>query len=131
MEIEKHLYILRGVPGSGKSKLAALIAPDHNVAADDYFDLYNGGKFNPNFLPDAHAWCLAVAKTWMGVGEEHVAVHNTFTREWEFEKYVEAAKEYGYTVHTIIVENRHGSSSVHDVPANAVERMKERFEVKL
>lgn len=128
--MDKHLFIIRGLPGSGKSYLASLIA-DLNVAADDYFDIYNGGEFDPNYLWDAHSWCRTKVRDWMAGGGSKIAVHNTFTREWEFEEYVEFARMYGYTVHTIVVENRHESESVHDVPAETVERMRDRFEIKL
>jgi phenolic acid decarboxylase len=60
-----------------------------------------------------------------------VVVSNTFTQEWEMEPYFEMARRYGYRVHTVIVENRHGGSNVHGVPEDKLEIMKNRFEVKL
>lgn len=60
-----------------------------------------------------------------------IAVANTFTQEWEMQPYLDLAKEHGYTVHTIIVENRHGNESIHNVPKATVEKMKKRFEIKL
>jgi malonyl CoA-acyl carrier protein transacylase len=56
---------------------------------------------------------------------------NTFTREWEFEDYIKLAKQNGYRVHSIIVENRHDGKSVHGVPDETIQKMKDRFEVKL
>jgi hypothetical protein len=41
------------------------------------------------------------------------------------------AKKYGYKVHTIIVENRHGNKNEHGVPDEKVEQMRNRFEIKL
>jgi len=41
------------------------------------------------------------------------------------------AKRYGYRIHTIVVENRHGGENVHGVPSDKLEIMKNRFEVKL
>ena len=41
------------------------------------------------------------------------------------------AKKYGYRVHTIIVENRHGGVNTHGVPEEKLEQMKERFQIKL
>lgn len=63
--------------------------------------------------------------------DENVAVANTFTQEWEWEKYDFLAAKLGYMVFFIIVENRHGNKSIHDTPDAAVNRMKDRFEVKL
>ena len=41
------------------------------------------------------------------------------------------AKKYGYRIHTIIVENRHGGVNTHGVPEEKLEQMKERFQIKL
>jgi hypothetical protein len=60
-----------------------------------------------------------------------IVVSNTFTQEWEMEKYYELAEEYGYKIFSIIVENRHGGINQHGVPAEKLEQMKNRFEIKL
>jgi hypothetical protein len=44
---------------------------------------------------------------------------------------MELAKKYGYTVFTIIVENRHGGTNQHKVPEEVLTKMRERFEIKL
>jgi len=41
------------------------------------------------------------------------------------------AEKYGYTVFSLIVENRHGGVNEHGVPEEALERMENRFELKL
>ena len=63
--------------------------------------------------------------------EEKIAVSNTFTQEWEMKVYYDMAKTYGYTVFSVIVENRHGGENSHGVPEDKVQIMKDRFEVKL
>jgi len=60
-----------------------------------------------------------------------IAVSNTFTQEWEMETYFKLAEQYGYTVFTVIVENRHGGANQHGVPEDKIEIMKNRFEIKL
>ena len=65
------------------------------------------------------------------IGDLRITVSNTFTQEWEMEPYVEMAKEYGFKVFTLIVENRHGGVNQHEVPEDKIELMKNRFEVKL
>ena len=62
---------------------------------------------------------------------EMVIISNTSTTEWEMNFYLEAAKKYGYMVHSLIVENRHDSKSIHNVPDDSLRKMKERFEVAL
>jgi hypothetical protein len=46
-------------------------------------------------------------------------------------QYYELADKYGYTVFSLIVENRHGGVNEHGVPKEKLEQMKNRFEVKL
>jgi hypothetical protein len=62
---------------------------------------------------------------------QKIAVSNTFTQEWEMDAYYELAKQYGYRVFSLIVENRHGGVNEHGVPEDKLEIMKNRFEVKL
>jgi TPP-dependent 2-oxoacid decarboxylase len=67
----------------------------------------------------------------MGEGVERIVVSNTSTQLWEMEPYLTMAEENGYTVFSLIVENRHGGDNIHGVPSESIERMKNRFEVQL
>jgi hypothetical protein len=62
---------------------------------------------------------------------EKIVVSNTFTQEWEMDAYYTLAEVWGYTVFSLIVENRHGGKNTHGVPDDKLEIMKNRFEVKL
>lgn len=133
--MEKIIYLLRGAPGSGKSTLAKSIGAVH-FEADMYFYEGNEYKFNPLKLKQAHAWCqdqvrISMKNSDRTIGDLRIAVSNTFTQEWEMEPYVEMAKEYGFKVFTLIVENRHGGVNQHNVPEDKIELMKNRFEIKL
>jgi predicted kinase len=135
----KKLYIVRGVPGSGKSTLALnLVGSDFLVCeADKYFMVDGEYRFDASKLKDAHESCRNLVETYMKdslVNDQfyrEIAVSNTFTQEWEMQPYFDLAKKYGYMVFSIIVENRHGGSNQHNVPAEAIQRMKDRFTVKL
>ena len=131
----KELFLLRGLPGSGKSTLAKMLVGDKDYChkeADMYF-IDNGGnyKFNPAKLKDAHVWCKEQTEFVMKNEHSRVVVSNTFTQEWEMQPYFNLAEQYGYRVHSIIVENRHGGVNEHGVPADKLEQMKNRFEIKL
>jgi hypothetical protein len=60
-----------------------------------------------------------------------VVVSNTFTQEWEMQPYYDLAEKHGYTVYSLVVENRHEGVNEHGVPEDKLEIMKNRFEVKL
>ena len=99
--------------------------------ADQYFTNEDGiYKFVSQEIKAAHIYCQRKTE-WALCSGESVIVSNTFTQEWEMQPYVEMAKKYNARVVSMIVENRHGNSSVHDVPADTIEKMRNRFEVKL
>jgi predicted kinase len=128
----KTLYIVRGVPGSGKSTFAqSLDCPVFE--ADQYFiDSETGEyKFDGSKIKLAHNWCKLRVEQSMEDDFQKIAVSNTFTQEWEMDAYYELAKQYGYRVFSLIVENRHGGVNEHGVPEDKLELMKNRFEVKL
>lgn len=125
----KTLFLLRGLPGAGKSTLADSLGIDY-VEADMFFMQDGEYKFDGTKIKLAHEWCQDRVRKIMEYGMS-VAVANTFTQEWEMEPYLEMAEEFGYRVNSLIVENRHGNESVHGVPAQAMDIMEKRFEIKL
>lgn len=130
-----NLYILRGLPGSGKSTLAESLRKagliQFYAEADQFFEDEDGNyNFDASKLAEAHHWCQNVVRGAMAVGM-NVAVSNTFTTEKELQPYLDMAKQYGYTLTCLIVENRHGNSSVHDVPEATLDKMQARFSLKL
>ena len=126
----KILYIVRGIPGSGKSTFAnSLDCPVFE--ADMYFMNDGEYKFEADKLKLAHNWCKLRVEHSMEDDFQKIAVSNTFTQEWEMEAYYEMAKQYGYTVFSVIIENRHGGVNEHGVPEDKLQMMKDRFDIKL
>jgi predicted kinase len=129
--MEKILYIVRGIPGSGKSTFAKTLGGQH-YEADMYFINEDGKyQFDVTKIKDAHQWCQSFVKTDMILEYPKIVVSNTSTQEWEMEPYFKLAKEYGYVVFTVVVENRHEGANQHGVPKDKLEQMRNRFEIKL
>jgi predicted kinase len=127
----KNLYLIRGVPGSGKSTFTQTLTP-HHWEADMYFINEDGEyKFNIDEIKNAHQWCRDMIEGAMKRNLDKIAVSNTFTQEWEMEPYFKLAEEYGYKVFSLIVENRHGGENQHGVPSDKVQVMRDRFQIKL
>lgn len=130
----KSLYLIRGIHGSGKSTFAKELVPDFLVCeADKYFLVGDEYVFDPTKLKDAHLWCQAIVETYMQNCELYpkIAVSNTFTTEWELQPYFELAEKYDYTVFSIIVENRHGNTSIHNISHETLNKMINRFQINL
>ena len=129
--MEKILYCVRGIPGSGKSTFAKTLGVQHYEA--DMFFINENGEYNFDFtkIKDAHQWCQGMVKTDMILEYPKIVVSNTSTQEWEMEPYFNLAKEFGYSVFSVIVENRHGGINEHNVPEDKIEQMKNRFNIKL
>lgn len=123
------LLLIRGLPGAGKTALAEELGLPY-CEADQFFEEYNDGIFNSDLLAEAHAYCFNSALAHLE-NDESVIVSNTSTREKEVTSYEELAEEYGARFMSIVVENRHGSSPIHDLPQMTVKRMRQRFSVHL
>lgn len=125
----KKLILVRGHPGSGKSTYAKAMCyafPDAaEVCADYFFELIGKYAFKPNLLKDAHEWCFRETFTLLNTND-NVFVHNTFTKLWEMQKYIDKAKEFGVEVQ--IVKMNGDFQNVHGVPEKKVQQMKDNYE---
>jgi len=136
--VDKILFLIRGLPGAGKSSLARTIWSEHVVFETDKYFIKDGVyTFDSSKLGEAHKWCKSKVEDAMHVNSKtpqhfpEIAVSNTFTQQWEMDEYFALASKYGYKVVSLIVENRHEGKSVHDVPPSTIEKMRKRFEIKL
>lgn len=120
------LVLIRGLPGAGKSTLAQLFGLPV-FEADQFFD---DRDFDPAELQEAHDWCFDKALQKLVFGKS-VVVANTSTTAWEVQRYEELARVTNSRLISIVVENRHGGQSIHDVPKETIHKMRERFELKL
>ena len=142
-----NFYIIRGLPGTGKTTLGNTLAgPEATFAADDYFYDENGVyNFDPSQLGKAHAQCQLNVKNALVNGKSaiengiiesfSVAVANTFSCRWEFQPYLDMAKEIG-GIRVFLIDLFDNETpieelferNVHGVPRHVFANMYDRWE---
>ena len=125
--MERNLIILRGVPGSGKSTVAFLFG-GMICCTDDYFTDADGNyNWNLEEVGIAHKTCQVKCEDAMKNNQEKIIIANTNTTDKEMKPYEELAKEYNYKVFYLVIENRHGNNSLHNVPEETITKMSDRL----
>lgn len=132
-EYQRTLFLIRGAPGSGKSRVAWIIAPAACYSADDFFEAMAKDRaktyeqvWDAQHLGRAHDVCFDRVRGAMAANCSRIAVHNTFTTVAELERYRDLARINGYVVNVIRMENDFGN--IHGVPKVKVDQMRERME---
>lgn len=129
-----NLYLIRGLPGSGKSTFAEKLA--YGIHAQHFeHDRYlytEDGEYlwTEKRMAYAYRQCLRDTEATMVEGEP-VVVSNVFPTAKSLKNYRKLAEKYGYRVTYIVVENRRGGVNIHNVPEDALEGMRNAFQVEL
>lgn len=134
--MKKTVYILRGLPGSGKSTVAKALGGLVCSTDDFRYDEKGNYVFDPDKNEEHHRQNFERFKRGLELGVDRIVVDNTNTRRWEYEHYEAAAIEAGYEVHILTVGNpksaveiaKSAARNVHRVPLETVKRMAVRFE---
>ncbi|XP_078513281.1 NEDD4-binding protein 2-like 1 [Lissotriton helveticus] len=136
----KHLYLIRGLPGSGKTTLTRQLKHAFPSAVtfstDDFFINEDGTyEYSPDFLGEAHMWNQKRAKKAMKNGKSPIIIDNTNIHAWEMKPYVLMALQNNYEVIFREPETRWkfnvqelARKNSHGVPKEKIQRMKEQYE---
>ena len=136
------LFILRGLPASGKSTLALTLVPEgRDIATDDFFhtnfDRSTPYVFNPEFFRDgsAHGWAEGKVRELLSDGTGlPVCLANTNSCRWEFQAYLDICEELGCEFEVIdlydsgLTDAELHARNTHGVPLPAWQRMRDRWE---
>ena len=124
------LYIIRGLPGSGKTTKAQCLLRDGLIDVyyeQDMYRITNDGRYVYDERDNIHvnAMCYNAVDKALHAGLR-VAVCNTFLKYRYMEKYIGLARRRraGYIVHTC----RGEWTSVHDVPEHVMALMRKAWE---
>ena len=135
----KQLILIRGLSGSGKTTIAETICGDLEsrtmVSADDFFvDDTGVYKFNYEALKEAHFWCQKECLEAMEDNYQTIVVHNTFTRKWECDPYMEMATQNDYSVQVInlydggLSDRQLSERCSHNVPSHVIQKQRRRWD---
>lgn len=136
----RDVYLMRGLPGMGKSTVASALAASTKYgeraaycSADDYFlDEHGEYKFNKEELGNAHQTCQNKFMSALQSQYEVIVVDNTNIKRRDFQFYRKAAEQHGYrffeiTVGNLDIETSYTRNS-HEVPLETIAKMAESFE---
>lgn len=127
----KKAYIIRGLPGSGKSttakRMAEMLGDSSRQTAhleqDQYFTKRGVYKFDRRKIRQATEWCLEEFVKALAEGKIPF-VANTFTQKKEIDHYVNAAKEAGAKIIIITCTGQYGS--IHNMPMGVMVKLAKR-----
>ncbi len=129
-----HLYLIRGLPGSGKSTFAKTLADClgcKQYEHDQYLYTEEGEYlWTESRMAYAYRQCLRDTESAMVEGNP-VVVSNVFPTSKALKNYRKLAEKYGYRVTYIVVENRRGGVNIHDVPQEELDNMRAAFQVAI
>ena len=122
-------YIMRGVPGSGKSTVAKLLKGKHGAiySTDNYFCKEGVYYFNPTHLERYHRENFNAFSFAVKHGIHVVICDNTNVKLEHYEPYARVAREAGYLVVIVILPHPDphvaAMGNEHGVPEYSIRKM--------
>lgn len=141
----KQVFILRGLPGSGKSHYAQSLCDEMLngdegqfviCSTDDFFISDGLYRFDKAKLSEYHNLNLARFIRALNQQIPLVILDNTNIKKWEFIAYAEAAHALGYQVKEVVVgeikdkamQHLYYQRNIHKVPLKTINKMAYLFE---
>lgn len=129
--IARQVFIMRGIPGSGKSTWVRQQCKKYGkdvivVSADNFFEKNGQYNFDVALLGEAHRTCLLSFLTELNRGTRVVIVDNTCIHAVDLAPYYAVAEAVGYSacvVQMICDPDMAATRNIHQVPPDQVLKM--------
>lgn len=130
MKNDIKLFIIRGIPGSGKSTTALRMLNENivdiHVETDMYFTDEDGNyHYDYKKIRSAHLWCMSKTLDALS-NNKRVAVSNTFVTKKEALAYINICKLNNIKYQILNCNGNY--KNIHGVSDEKVAQMKERFQ---
>lgn len=136
------LYILRGLPGSGKSYMASQIAMANKekfpvICSTDHYWIRPDGRYDWNFklIGEAHEWNFKRTKEFFDQNIAIIILDNTNVQFKDFSKYIELALKHRYQIELVEPPTTWkfdaeicAKRNQHNVPLDSIKKMLDRWE---
>jgi len=124
------LYIIRGLPGAGKSRFVSSLNAV-NIDDDTFYTRTDGTyRFHHTLLLNCRTWMIYACNDYMSDGVD-ISLTSVFETDEHTAPFIKLANKYKYNITQLIIENIHGNKSIHNVPDNQLDIMRETFTIKL
>ena len=114
------LYIIRGLPGAGKTSLLSLLKADVLIDMDEYRQRYM-----------QHAFSMALSTIGVHLNIGSIAIADLFESQDECLRLKGLADKLGARSVFMVVENYHGTRDVHGVFDDRMQILAENFQIQL
>lgn len=128
------VYIMRGLPGAGKSTFIKTLTGKIDICSADDFHMKNGVySFDPKNIAAAHNQCLTDFLTGLEIYEnqfDYTVIDNTNTSAWEIAPYYRLAEIFKQEVKIIRIHCDFETASarnIHGVPLEIIWRMNQNI----
>lgn len=136
------VYIFRGLPGVGKTKLANDLARQLAsekgaviLSSDDFF-LSNEGKFvfDKDKVQESHKWNFKNFRKAIEEGLSPIFIDNTNIKHFHYYHYIDYAQRHGYRVVVIIIPHNDVSDkelearTTHGANRDTIRKMRKNFD---
>lgn len=134
--VNKKLFILRGLPGSGKSDIAKKLVGNGIIHSTDRYLIKNGKyEFDRDNIAKYHYYNLMSSIRSMKRGISPIIIDNTNVTASSCINYVEQGKTYGYEIVVIEPDSPWAfdveelvKRNSHDVPRDTIIDMIQKYE---